>query len=143
MSDIVWMVNPSKDSMTDLVSRLRDVFNDVLDARGIAFRTENIHLLKDIKLQMEHRQFLYLIFKEGMNNAVKYSECEEITLKIAVERKKLSITLQDNGQGFDMKNLNAGNGLINMRERAKKIRGDIQIESQLGEGTTIEFIGKI
>jgi ligand-binding sensor domain-containing protein/two-component sensor histidine kinase len=143
MSDIVWMVNPNKDSMTDLVSRLKDVFNDVLDAREIKFQNENIHLLKKIKLQMESRQFLYLIFKEAMNNTIKYSECDQITLKVSVERKKLTITLNDNGQGFDMENINAGNGLINMRERAKKIKGDLRIDSHPGDGTTIEFIGKI
>lgn len=143
MSDIVWMVNPKKDSMTDLVSRLKDVFNDVLDAKGIVFRTENIHLLKDIRLQMEHRQFLYLIFKEGINNAVKYSECNELTLCIAIDRKKLSITLEDNGKGFDIDSLKAGNGLTNMKDRAKKIKGKLYIESRPGTGTHIEFHGKI
>jgi ligand-binding sensor domain-containing protein/two-component sensor histidine kinase len=142
MSDIVWMVNPKKDSVTDLVSRLKDVFNDVMDAKGIRFHSENIHLLKKIKLHMESRQFLYLIFKEAMNNAVKYSECSEIAMKISVERKKLSITLQDNGKGFSKDTLKAGNGLINMQERAKKIKGELRIESQLGSGTVIEFRGK-
>ena len=42
-----------------------------------------------------------------------------------------------------MENLHAGNGLINMRERAKKIKGDLRIESQPGDGTTIEFNGKL
>jgi ligand-binding sensor domain-containing protein/two-component sensor histidine kinase len=143
MSDIVWMVNPKKDSMTDLVSRLKDVFNDVLDAKEIIFHSENIHLLKKIKLHMESRQFLYLIFKEAMNNAIKYSDCSEIVLKVSVERKKLIISLYDNGQGFDMDDLAAGNGLINMRERAKKIRGNLRIESQPGKGTLIEYRGKI
>jgi two-component sensor histidine kinase len=142
MSDIVWMVNPKKDSMTDLVSRLKDIFNDVLDAKDIVFRSENIHLLKNIRLDMERRQFLYLIFKEGMNNAVKYSNCRELSLKISLERKKLKITLQDDGIGFEMDPLRAGNGLTNMRERAKKIKGGLQIKSQPGEGTLIEFTGK-
>ena len=143
MSDIVWMVNPKKDSVTDLVSRLKDVFNDVMDAKGIQFHSENIHLLKKIKLHMESRQFLYLIFKEAMNNAVKYSECSEIALKISVDRKKLSITLQDNGKGFTKDTLKTGNGLINMQERAKKIKGELRIESQPGSGTVIEFRGRV
>ena len=143
MSDIVWMVNPKKDSVTDMVSRLKDVFNEVLDAKGILFHSENLHFLKKIKLHMESRQFLYLIFKEAMNNAVKYSGCNEITLKISVERKKLTITLQDNGKGFTKDTQKAGNGLINMQERAKKIKGELHIESQPGSGTVIEFQGKI
>ena len=59
-----------------------------------------------------------------------------------MERKKLIISLHDNGQGFDMNDLAAGNGLINMRERAKKIKGDLRIESQPGDGTLIEFRGR-
>jgi ligand-binding sensor domain-containing protein/two-component sensor histidine kinase len=143
MSDIVWMVNPKKDSMTDLVSRLKDIFNDVLDAKGIVFRSENIDLLKNIRLDMERRQFLFLIFKEGMNNAIKYSNCHEISLKVLLERKKLKITLQDDGKGFEMDKLRIGNGLNNMQDRAKKIKGEVQIKSTPGKGTLIEFIGKI
>jgi signal transduction histidine kinase len=143
MSDIVWMIKPQKDSMTDLVSRLKDCYNDVLDVKGISFRFENSHLFKKIKLNMEQRQFIFLIFKEAINNAIKYSDCNEINLKISTERKKIIIILQDNGKGFDVKNIRRGNGLINMSQRAKKIKGEVDINSQINIGTIIKFVGKI
>jgi signal transduction histidine kinase len=142
MSDIVWMIKPQKDTMTDLVSRLKDSYNDVLDVKGISFQVENSHLFKNIKLNMEQRQFIFLIFKEAINNAIKYSDCSAIKLKISTERKKIIIILQDNGKGFDVQNTERGNGLINMYQRAKKIKATLDIDSQINNGTKIKFGGK-
>jgi ligand-binding sensor domain-containing protein len=143
MSDIVWMVNPKKDSMTDLVSRLKDSYNDVLDAKNIRFDSENTSLLNKIKLDMEKRQFIFLIFKEAINNAIKYSDCQNLNLKIAMERKNLQIILQDDGCGFDKINNVNGNGLNNMKMRAEKIKGKLIIGSNVEAGTTINLLVKI
>ncbi len=143
MSDIVWLVNPKKDSMTDLVTRLKDIFNDLLDAKGITFNNENMHLLTKIRLNMEHRQFIFLIFKEALNNALKYSNCTVVDFKVLTEKSRLKIILADNGTGFDLDNHKDGNGLKNMRERANKINGNLDIESRPGKGTKLIFTGKI
>jgi two-component sensor histidine kinase len=143
MSDIVWLVNPKKDSMTDLVTRLKDIFNDLLDAKSIKFSSDNIHLLSKIKLDMERRQYIFLIFKEALNNALKYSQCTEVDFSVSVVKNKLSIILSDNGIGFDLSNHKEGNGLKNMKVRAEKIKSNLYIESQPGKGTRLIFNGKI
>jgi len=143
MSDIVWLVNPKKDSMTDLVTRLKDIFNDLLDTKDITFNSENMHLLSKIRLKMEHRQFIFLIFKEALNNALKYSKCSVVDFQVFSENGRLKIILADNGVGFDQDSHKDGNGLKNMQERAKKINGDLQIKSRPGEGTKLIFSGKI
>ena len=141
MSDIVWLVNPKKDAISDLVSRLSDSFADVFEAKCIRFHCENSDVLQQARLTMEYRQHLFLIFKEAIHNAVKYSEADSLDLSIQLKGRKLNIRLRDNGKGFDPGGVSSGNGLHNMRERAAKIKGTLTVASEKGEGTGVEFFG--
>ena len=143
MSDIVWLVKPKKDAVSDLVSRLSDTFADLFKAKGIRFRCENPDVLRPIRLSMEYRQHLFLILKEALHNAIKYSQATELVLTVSLNGKNLFIRVKDNGLGFDPGKTLSGNGLHNMRERAEKISGRLRIESANKQGTTIEFAGKL
>jgi ligand-binding sensor domain-containing protein/two-component sensor histidine kinase len=143
MSDIVWLVNPKRDSLFDLISRLGDLYKELLDSTNITFETENLESLKNIRLNMEYRQNLFLIFKEAINNSLKYSNGTEITLETKIGSRKLLMKLTDNGAGFDTRNAAHGNGLGNMKERARSIGGSLKIDSAIGQGTTILFEGNI
>ena len=100
MSDIVWLVNPKRDTLYDLILRLRDTYSELSSYTNISFRSENIISLQKVSLSMERRQHLYLIFKEAINNCITHSECTEITLDAFVKNKMLEMTLKDNGKGF-------------------------------------------
>ncbi len=143
MSDIVWLVNPSKDSLRDLLLRLHDSYQEVLGQANISFEIKNIEKLENMKLSMTFRQHLFLLFKEAINNALKYSKCSQLILDIDQSGKDLYLSLYDNGIGFDLSNHKAGNGLINMQNRAKQINGNLKITSRVNEGTTLKFSGKI
>ena len=60
MSDIVWVVNPSRDSLHDLIIRLKDSYSELFNSLEISFKTKNLEKLEDIKLPMEVKQNLYL-----------------------------------------------------------------------------------
>ncbi len=143
MSDIVWLVNPKRDSLYDLILRLRDTYTELSSYASISFRSENIKSLEKVSLSMEHRQHLYLIFKEGINNCITHSNCTEISLDAFIKGKKLEMILKDNGKGFDINEDFSGNGLENMKRRAKTIGGSVNILSTKGEGTTLMFVGNI
>ncbi|HGY56676.1 MAG TPA: hypothetical protein ENK44_13290 [Caldithrix abyssi] len=143
MSDIVWMVNPHKDSMASLINRLTDSFSDIFEAKGIQFKTRNIEALNRKKIKMEYRQHLFLIFKEAIHNAVKYSGAHSITLSVQIHGTKLKITLQDDGRGIKDQKSVSGNGLKNMKKRAADINGALFVTSEPGKGTTVEFIGSL
>lgn len=144
MSDIVWLVNPAKDSLKDLLLRLQDSYQEVFAQTNISFKLNGIENLDSIHLPLTYRQHLFLLFKEAINNSLKYSECTKIDLTIDVKRKILSINYQENGKGFDPKSKEeSGNGLKNMRNRAKSIGGNCEIISDINKGTKIIFIGKI
>jgi len=144
MSDIVWLVNPKRDSLYDLILRLRDIYSELSSYTSISFKSENIKSLEKISLSMEHRQHLYLIFKEAINNSITHGSCSEINLDASVKGGKLQMILKDNGKGFfPNESSNGGNGLVNMKNRAKIIGGNLDIHSKIGEGTTIKFEGNI
>jgi ligand-binding sensor domain-containing protein/two-component sensor histidine kinase len=143
MSDIVWLVNPKRDSLYDLILRLRDTYSELSSYTNISFRCENIISLQKISLSMEHRQHLFLIFKEAINNCITHSECSEITLDASVKGKILEMVLKDNGKGFHTDEIKNGNGLENMKNRAQKIGGALNINSKICEGTIVQFVGNI
>jgi signal transduction histidine kinase len=147
MNEIVWLVNPRRDSLHELFLRLKDSYADLFASSGILFRASNLSLFEGVHLPMELRENLYLIFKEALHNALRHSGCGEIELKVELRGRRLAVTLTDDGRGFDPAGRSGGNGLANMRERAARIGGKLAIESPLdpasGHGTAVRFTGPL
>jgi len=142
MSDIVWMVNPQRDSLYHVILRLKDSYSDLINSMGISFATVNLEKFSAVKLQMEYKQNLFLIFKEAINNSLKHSGCKSITLEANIIKDILELTLIDDGLGMDLEKIKYGNGILNMKSRATLIGGSLEIESD-NSGTKIKFSGKI
>lgn len=140
--DIIWIVNPKLDSLSDLIVRTKDFYQDVLAQLGVQFTTSNLDDLQNLKLKLEKKQQLYLLIKEAIHNSLKHSQCQRIHLDVAVDRSDFRISIIDDGQGFRL-NGEAGNGLKNMRVRARYLGGSLLIQSSPGAGTRIEIQGKV
>jgi signal transduction histidine kinase len=139
MGDIVWMIKPGENEGSSLKNRMERFAQEITSSKNITLTIE-LQKLEDLKLSMPQRKNLYLIFKEALNNAVKYSATEKIDISIKEENKKLILQLKDYGKGFDELIIGKGNGLDNMQNRAKELNGDLSIASKPGEGTTISLI---
>ncbi len=142
MSDIVWMVNPHRDSLYHVILRLKDSYSDFLSSMEISFGTVNLEKFASVKLPMDYKQNLFLIFKEAINNSIKHSGCKKIILEANLNKDVLELIMIDDGTGLDPDNIKYGNGILNMKSRAKVIGGNLEINSS-DEGTTIKFTGKI
>jgi signal transduction histidine kinase len=92
---------------------------------------------------METRRNLYLIFKEALNNLVKYSQATRASVLVSHENKSVTFIIRDDGVGFNSKAEFGGNGLSNMKKRAEEIGALLLIESDIGKGTTIELNLKV
>jgi len=143
MSDIVWVVNPQRDSLHDLIVKLKDSYNEFFSSIGISFQVNNIEKSDDIKLPMDYKQNLLLMFKEAINNAIKYSGCKKLKLEAFYKNDIIEIILKDDGAGFNLNEVKFGNGIKNMENRAKKIKGKLSWKSEVGGGTTVVFSGKL
>ena len=80
---------------------------------------------------------IYRVVQEAMNNIAKYSKASLVNLSLRKEDAKIQLTIQDNGQGFDLETVKKGMGLSTMRERAQLSGGAFAIESAKGIGTII------
>ena len=143
MGDIVWLINPERDSLYELFIKLKDSYEDILSFKQVTFHLNNLNSLQDIVLPMEFRKHVYLIFKEALSNALKYSACSEISINTEVHGNQLRITMYDNGRGFDMQVQRRGNGLRDMERRAEACGGTLRLQSAPGKGTMLRFAGRI
>ncbi|MCK6602654.1 MAG: histidine kinase [Bacteroidetes bacterium] len=143
MSDIVWLVNPGRDSVYDLIIRLRESYEDILASSGVEFRTGSLDVLESVHLTVDARQNLFLIFKEAVNNSLKYSGGTVLSLTAGAGTRDFFIELTDNGSGFDPAGKSSGNGLVNMKQRAGAIGGKLEIRSEPGSGTRVRFEGRL
>jgi nitrate/nitrite-specific signal transduction histidine kinase len=140
MQDIIWTIRSDNDTLEDLVSRMREFGLRVCDAKNIRFNIIVSQSFKASRLTLEQRRNLYLIFKESLNNAVKYAEASQIDLHLNLKSRFLKMEISDNGKGFDLDKIKRGNGLNNLEKRAKEIGGQIDIKSEPGKGTCINLM---
>jgi two-component sensor histidine kinase len=135
MDDIVWSINPRNDSFDRLMVRIQNFASKLFEAKGIDYQIEVPESIAHIKLSMEHRQHVYLIMKEAVNNLVKYSESKYAKIKVSVS--PLMIEISDQGKGFEVSANYQGNGIQSMKTRARLMKSELNIQSSKGKGTSI------
>ncbi|WP_266364861.1 sensor histidine kinase [Tellurirhabdus rosea] len=143
MQDIIWTIQTKYDSLDDVVTRMREFGLRMAEAKNIRFRMQVSEKFETLRLDVEQRRNLYLIFKESINNAVKYADCRNITVQIALLNKHLSLTIEDDGKGFDPATVRPGNGLPNLQKRAREINGQLTVHSAPGEGTRVVLLVRV
>ncbi|NII27840.1 tetratricopeptide repeat protein [Pseudoflavitalea sp. X16] len=137
LNEIVWLVNPEKDTLPKLVQRLEEYARNIATAKNMKVEFTSPPALPEAGLSFERRRNIYLIAKEAINNAIKYSGGNLLSLLVQVQAEKLTILISDNGKGFDTSPVYPGNGLVNMRKRAEELGARLVLTSAAGKGTTI------
>ena len=137
MGDIVWVINPERDRLRDLIQRMRRFASDVFTSLGVEFTFRAPDEEKHSKVRADVRRHIFLICKESVNNVVRHSGCTKSDIELRVEEGCFVLTVQDNGRGFDPAHAHEGNGLVNMRQRARMPGGELRVDSGAGHGTTI------
>ncbi|HMO33048.1 MAG TPA: GAF domain-containing protein [Lacibacter sp.] len=143
MSDIVWAINPANDSMEKLLIRMKEFAAELLEPVRMNYYFETTGLDHPSLLNLEERKDLYLIFKEAVHNATKYSEATELLITLRYDEGELLLRVADNGRGFDRGVVKAGNGLRNMEARARSMQAVLEMESFPGTGTRITLRKRI
>ena len=140
LGDIVWLVNPEKDSMHNLIERLEQYAEQMAMIKDMNVKISVSPRLANINLPVDTRRNIYLFCKEAINNAVKYSDASILELTINEnENRRIEISISDNGKGFDSMHVKKGNGLANMKLRAREIGGEYILRSMPQQGTRISL----
>jgi signal transduction histidine kinase len=120
-----------------LMPAIRNLCNNLTETNGIKTVLEG-----EIPAQLlgrKARLYIFRILQESLNNAAKHAEATLITISAKMENQLLSISITDNGKGFDLQSscVLKGHGLNNIRERASLLKGEASILSSQDEGTSI------
>ncbi len=134
ITDIVWSINPEYDDWQDFLVKCRRHTSDLLESKNIKY---DLKIQGDAKgkMDMEFRQHIWLIFKEILTNSVRHAEPSRVDVILSVQSGKLTLVIQDDGKGFDVKNTAKGNGLASIQKRAAQINADVELNSEKDFGT--------
>jgi ligand-binding sensor domain-containing protein/two-component sensor histidine kinase len=143
LSDIVWNINPKYDDLDQLFIRMKRYAADMLDGKNIKAELYFPDSSEKLTMPMDQRRDFYLIFKEAVNNLVKYSEASRASVSVATDHHKIRLEVKDDGLGFDPASMQYGNGMENMKQRAEKWKAILHVTSESGKGTTIVLEMKV
>ncbi|HMD00307.1 MAG TPA: histidine kinase, partial [Ferruginibacter sp.] len=143
MREIVWSINPTIDTLGEALPRMLHYASELLEAEDIELQAEIAPEIENIKLTMQKRRDLYMIFKETVNNLAKHSKATIVTIRFHLNEKVLVMSVSDNGVGFDTTAPLINNGLKNMQERAARHQWKLNIRSAFGAGTSINLKAQI
>jgi ligand-binding sensor domain-containing protein/two-component sensor histidine kinase len=143
MREIVWAIDPRRDSLDNLVSQIRQFASDLLEAQPIRWEFRVPEEMERIRLEPDQRRQLLLIFREALHNIERHSGCGNVFLSLALSNHQLEAKISDDGRGFAIPQIEStpvnrrGNGLENIRRRVTHLGGHLDIASAPGDGTSV------
>lgn len=138
MRDTIWTMND--DSPQSIWTRMYMAATETLSAKDIELQWNMPNEDTLPVLSFNKKRNLFLAFKEAINNIMKHAEPSLVVFECVMRNDEIFITIADNGKGFNSKNAdNKGNGLRNFENRMKEISGSFEIESKVGQGTSLGF----
>lgn len=141
VDEIVWAINPRNDTLRYMVDYLCHFAFEFLQVAEIPCLLELPETLPNREVSPEARHNLLLAVKEALNNVVRHAAASEVRLCVAATENQLTITVEDNGRGFEYSPDNAScDGLRNMRQRMEELGGQFQLNSKAGAGTRVVFV---
>ncbi len=140
LRDTIWALNKDEISFDDLKGRLYNFIETAKLAQDQIDFSFHVQLTNQFILNSIQGVSLYRIVQEALNNAIKYSAATKVELRIIETEKEIQLIIADDGIGFKLSDVILGNGLENMKNRAKTIGGEFILESAPEKGTTITIL---
>ncbi|MEO8067409.1 MAG: two-component regulator propeller domain-containing protein [Flavobacteriales bacterium] len=137
MSDIVWAIDPKNDQGEALVKRMRRIASELLESKGIEVSFSVSGGVEDLKLPMNARKEIVLLYKEAVHNTSKYSGASVVQVSLHRRNGTLALSVKDDGKGFDVALHPDGHGLGSMHRRATSLGGRLTLTSAPGLGTLV------
>lgn len=142
--EITYQLRPAMLDEIGIVSALHSLVSEV------SRQHPNLDITKEFsvgdlkqKIPQNIEVALYRTCQESLNNIIKYSQASEVSIILERQRTKIILNVQDNGVGLDTRkvgytaNSKPGIGLLGMRERVVALKGEFEVVSERGRGTSI------
>jgi len=138
IGNIIWALNPINNTTENLLAYLREYAYEYLEMHGLKPSFLFPKNIESFLLAHEVRTHIFMVIKEALHNIVKHAKATSVTICILIDTNKFSCCITDDGTGFsDVQKNIFGNGLRNMQQRITEIDGQLNIQSQLGKGSTL------
>jgi signal transduction histidine kinase len=135
--ETVWAVNPENDNLDALGNYLCQMVHQLCEQAQLSCRLRVPELARDVQVASQLRHNVILAVKEAINNIIKHARATEVVFQVTFERNVLTISIHDDGSGFNLAKTATGNGLSNMKQRLQTLGGRCDIESAAQKGTTV------
>lgn len=141
LRDTIWAMNKQSIAVKDLQSRIANFIEKAKRSYPnicISLVSDN-EIADDLSYTGLQGLNIFRIIQEAINNALKYAEADRIEILISKKYDNVHFQITDNGKGFVEKDVEAGNGLLNMRNRASELGNELELWSGLSKGTRVSF----
>jgi len=132
--DMALLLRPAMLDELGLIPALRWQAREVSRRTGLKVKIIADELNED--LPDSSRTGIYRVVQEALNNCAKHAKAKEVRVVIRRDADGLSVSVQDDGMGFDPAH-NKGLGLLGMTERVSSLGGRFNIDSEPGRGTIV------
>tara|TARA_R110000850_G_scaffold182360_1_gene307799 strand:+ start:59044 stop:61029 length:1986 start_codon:yes stop_codon:yes gene_type:complete len=141
LRDTIWAMNRPEISLEDLKVRITNFMDKARESsENIQFNfTIDKNIPDETSFSSVEGMNVYRIIQEAVHNALKYANARNITVEINQLESIIDIIIKDDGSGYNMETVDMGNGINNMKKRAKEIKARISMNSLLDSGTTIHL----
>jgi len=100
----------------------------------------NLEINGECEITHEVKLIFYRVAQEALNNIAKHSGARQVDIHLECQPGQMNLLIKDDGLGFEAGSITPDHlGIVIMRERANSIGAILRIESQAGEGTTVEL----
>jgi two-component system sensor histidine kinase UhpB len=130
------LVSPSTEDL-GIIETINDMIGDIRWAQKIEISFTHAGF-DESKLDYGLKLTIYRMVQEQMNNILKYAEATKISIVIRAKAKKLTLTITDNGKGFDLRSKRKGIGINNIINRADVFNGRVDIKTAPGNGCVLK-----
>jgi two-component system, NarL family, sensor histidine kinase DevS len=150
VSDLEAQISNLRALITDLRPAALDDMGAQAAIEDLAERARNRGLAVEMRAELSYEQggaserhtveletAMYRIVQEALTNAIRHGGARRARIEISEDKNTVRITVRDDGRGFDTTTKATGFGLVGMRERAELLEGTLEVESELGQGTTV------
>ncbi len=140
MDEVLWAINPRRDNLREFTTYVCRYAQTFLKDAAIQCTLDVEPEMSSAAFNLPLRRNLLMAVKEALHNAAKHSHASELILRIRCEGQALHVVVQDNGRGFEPRLASPDrNGLTNMSQRMNELGGRCRINSQPGQGCSVEM----
>ncbi|WP_159039973.1 ligand-binding sensor domain-containing protein [Christiangramia fulva] len=139
LDEIVWNIRLTDESVEEIIAKIIRYAGEFLESADISYKIIKNENFSSVNLKMHKRRELFLISKEIINNIVRHSNAQNVTIEIRKIGNSIRLIYHDDGRGFDPQQITHRNGLVNLKKRIKNWKGQLEITSEINKGTTISI----